>query len=142
SAALVWRTLGLGLELGRPLPDALRATRDAFARGSWSWGEVDGLLPAAAEGADLPALLSGLDAEHLREEHLLRVAQERGSLAADVLALAALRREQLLDVARTEGAALLLFADAALMLATAGMLIVLMVGSDGGPFALLRLLQQ
>ena len=47
-----------------------------------------------------------------------------------------------MERARTEGAALLLFADAALMLATAGMLIVLMVGSDGGPFALLRLLQQ
>ena len=92
----------------------------------------------AQVGIDSPRI----DAEHLREEHLLRVAQERGSLAADVLALAALRREQLLDVARTEGAALLLFADAALMLATAGMLIVLMVGSDGGPFALLRLLQQ
>ena len=141
-AARFWSTLGLGLKLEQPLPVVLRAARDAFPRGSLSRREVEALLPPALEGSELSSLIAGVDNPRLRDEQLLRVAQQRGSLADDVLALAELRREQLLDAARYNGAAILVFAEAGLFVANAAMLIFTLFGSlGGGAFSQLQQLQ-
>lgn len=138
-AARFWSALGLGLKLEQPLPVVLRATRDAFPRGSLSRREVEALLAPALEGSELSSLIAGVDNPRLREEQLLRVAQQRGSLADDVLALAELRREQLLDAARFNGAVILVFAESGLFLANAALLVFTMIGvTNAGPFGLLQ----
>jgi len=138
-AARFWSALGLGLKLEQPLPVVLRATRDAFPSGSLSRREVEALLPAALEGGELSSLIAAVDNPRLREEQVLRVAQQRGSLADDVLALAELRREQLLDAARYNGAVILVVAEAGLFLANAALLVFTMLGiANAGPFMILQ----
>ncbi|MEZ6185032.1 MAG: hypothetical protein R3F62_08500 [Planctomycetota bacterium] len=131
-AARFWRTVAHGLLLEQPLPVVIRETQLAFAPHSQAAREVEALLPAAQEGDDLASLVARLDNPDLREEHLLRISQARGSVAEDALALADLRREQLLDAARGEGALLLVLGDLGLALAAGALLLVNLMGLVAG----------